>query len=98
MARNHVPNNAKGIPPALDMAGRCDLLAGHAAAAWTHNPDPADPDVQVPNAVRNIGTTRAEFMEADEELVLKTCFFAEFFWNRRISIPPIGPIVQIATR
>ena len=39
MARNHVPRTVAGIPFALAMTGRCDILAGHAAAAWTRKPD-----------------------------------------------------------
>ena len=46
IARNHVPRTFTGIPPALAMTGRCDILAGHASAAWTHNPDTAGPAVQ----------------------------------------------------
>ena len=45
MERNHVPHTATGLPPALEMTGRCDLLAGRAATAWTHGPESVDPAV-----------------------------------------------------
>ena len=48
MARNHAPHTVAGIPPALAMAGRCDLLAVRAATAWSHNPDATERHAEYP--------------------------------------------------
>ena len=72
MARNHVPHSVTGIPPALAMTGRCDLLAGHAATAWSHYPDSTDPASLPANAMRNILVTRTAVMAADADRALKT--------------------------
>ena len=97
MARNHVPHTVTGIPPALAMTGRCDLLAGHAATAWSHNPDTLGPIIQQPNAMRNILNARTAVMVTDAQRTLNTCLQRNLP-DRSHSFYPIGSSVQIARR
>ena len=97
MARNHVPHSVTGIPPALAMTGRCDLLAGHAATAWSHNPDSTDPAVLQANAMRNILVARTAVMAADADRALKTCL-SRNLPDRSHEFYPLGSPVQIALR
>ena len=70
MARNHVPHTATWISPALAMAGRCYLLSGQAATAWTRNPDTVDHAILQTNALSRILTARTAVMTADAERAL----------------------------
>ena len=49
MARARVPHTVAGNPPAQAMAGRCDILDGQSATAWTHGPDSVGPSAQKEN-------------------------------------------------
>ena len=72
ITRNRVPNKFAGIHPELAMAGRYDLVAGHASAACTRNPYTVGPATQQSNAMRYIPTARTEVMDSDAERALKT--------------------------
>ena len=97
MARNHVPHTVTGIPPALTMSGRCDLLAGHASTAWPHNPDTVGPAVLQTNAMRHILNERSAVMAADAERTLTTCLQRNLP-DRSLEFYPAGSSVQIALR
>lgn len=97
MARNDVHHTVTGIPQAMGMTRRCDLLSGRASAAWSNNPVAGDPAVQQADAMRNILTARTAVVAADADRALKTCLprnlpglSSEFY--------PIGPQVQLASR
>ena len=40
--RNHAHHSIAGIPTALSMAGRADILVGRAAAIWNSDTDSPD--------------------------------------------------------
>ena len=48
-ARNHVPHTVTGLPPALEMTGRSDFLAGEASKARNHDRESIDPAVRQSN-------------------------------------------------
>ena len=95
IARSHVPHTVTGIPPALAMTGRCDILAGHAATSWTHNPDTVDPAVRQANALGTILTARAAIMAADAERAV-TARLHRNLPDRSAEFYPVGDTVQIA--
>ena len=97
MARNHVPHTVTGIPPALAMTGRADLLAGHASTAWNHDPQSIDPAVRQTNAMRNIPNARSALIRADAERALVTCANRNLP-GRSQEFRPVGSSVQIALR
>ena len=72
-ARNHVPQTAAGRPPAMEMAGSCDLAAGDAATAWTHDPASSGPAAAQGGEMRNILNARAAVLRADAQRALTTC-------------------------
>ena len=99
MARNHVPRTVTGISPAMAMAGRCDRLDGHAAAAWSHNPDTVDPAAHQANDMRNILIARPAVMKEDADRALTACL-RRYLPDRSREFPPL-PIAdssQIAQR
>ena len=58
IARNHVPRSASGIPNALGMTGRADLLAGAEPALFDHAPTSGDTAIKKPNGMSNILNAR----------------------------------------
>ena len=42
IAKNHAPRTTTGLPTALAMTGRCDILAGHSHTAPNRDPEIAD--------------------------------------------------------
>ena len=97
MARNHSPHTVAGIPPALAMTGRSDLLEWLASTAWNHDPHSIGPVVLQLNSMRRMLNARNAIITADAKRELVTCT------NRnlpdRIQIfGPIGSSVQIASR
>ena len=99
MARNHVPRTVTGISPEMAMAGRCDRLDGHAAAAWSHNPDTVDPAAHQANDMRNILIARPAVMKEDADRALTACL-RRYLPDRSREFPPL-PIAdssQIAQR
>ena len=97
MGRDHVPQTVTGIPPVLEMTGRCDLLAVRACTDWSRNPDTADPAILQANAMRNILNARSAVMAADAERTLITCLQRNMP-GRSHEFCPIGASVQIALR
>ena len=97
MARNHCPHTVTGIPPALAVAGRSDLLAGHASTDWGRDPESIDRAARQLNSMRHILNARNAIITDDEKRALATCA------NRNIpdrsrEFPPNGSSVQIASR
>ena len=97
MARSHAPHTVTGLPPAMAMTGRCDFLAGHAATAWTHNPDAVGPAKLQSNALSRILTARTSAMAADAERALTTCLQRNIP-GRSTECNPIGDKGRISQR
>ena len=98
IARNHAPRSTTGIPPALVMAGRADLLAGCAAAVWNHDPAGAESlVVKHQNAIRNILNARNAAITASAQQALRTVLSRNLPDRASINIH-IGAGVQIADR
>ena len=57
IAKNQVPHATTGLPPALAMAGRCDILAGHSHTAFNRDPEIADSVIRI-NNMNNIANAR----------------------------------------
>ena len=97
MARNHCPRTATGIPPALEMAGRSDLLAGRASTAWNHDAHSVDPEVRQLNSMRHILNARNAIIAADAKPALVTCVDRNLP-DRGKEFCAIESSVQIASR
>ena len=97
MARNHFPHTVTGIPPALAMTGRSDLLDGRASTAWNHDPHSVDPAVRQLNSTWHILNARNDIITADAERALVTCG-GRNLPDRSQEFRLIGPSVQIASR
>lgn len=98
IARNHVPCATTGIPPALAMSGRDDLLSGCAAAMWNH--DPADADalvVKKQNAMGNAHNARNAVINSSDKQSLRAVL-SRNLPDRAARHIPIGAGVQIADR
>ena len=72
IAKNHVPRTATGIPPALAMTGRCDILAGYSHTAFNRDPEVADSVMKVNNNMRNIMNARNAIIHADARYAVRT--------------------------
>ena len=72
IAKNHVPHSVTGIPPAMAMTGRCDILAGHGYTALTHDPNAFDSLIRVTNNMNNILNARNAIIVADASYAIKT--------------------------
>ena len=97
IARNHVPHSATGIPPALEMTGRADLLDGAASTIFDHNPSSGDVVIKQANGMRNILNARNDVVEATAKIALETCIDRQLP-DRSRALYPIGSTVQIADR
>ena len=97
MTRNHVPHTATGILPEIAMTGRCELLAGHAATAWNHDPLSVDPAVRHVNSIRNIPNARNAIVTEDARRAPITCADRNLP-DRSHEFAPVGFSVQIALR
>ena len=73
IAKNHAPHSLTGLPPALAMLGRCDLLAGIAQTAFNHNPDSSGPTMRQMNTLRNITNARNAIIHAEANRLIETC-------------------------
>ena len=67
------PRRSLGYPTSLGITGRCDLLAGHAAAAWSHDPESTDPAAAQAGGMRNILNARPASLLEDANRTLTTC-------------------------
>ena len=73
IARNHTPRTIAGVPPALAMTGRSDMLVGCAAAIWDHDPESAGEVIaKQQNDMRNISEARNAAITASAQQALKT--------------------------
>ena len=97
MARNNFPHAVTGIPPALAMTGRGDLLDGRASAAWNHDPHSVDPAVRQLNSMRHILNARNAIIAADAKPALVTCVDRNLP-DRGKEFCAIESSVQIASR
>ena len=95
IAKNHVPHTTTGMPPALAMTGRCDILEGYSHTAFSHDPEIADSVMKVNNIIRNIMNARNAIIFADANCAVRTMLarkapgrFPESFF--------VGASVQIA--
>ena len=73
IAKNHAPHTITGLPPAMEMLGRSDILSGFAQTAFNHNPDSTAPAVKQMNSVRNITNAQNAVIHADANRAIKTC-------------------------
>ena len=96
-ARNPVPHSATGIPPALAMTGRADLLAGAASTIFDHDPASGDILVKQQNGMRNILNARNAAIAASARQALKTCDEGQLP-DRSRAFYPIGSAGQISYR
>ena len=89
IAENHAPHTTTGLPPALAMTGRCDILAGYSHTAFNHDPEIADPVMKVINITRNITHARNAIISADANCAVRTMlprkapglFSSHFCWR-----------------
>ena len=95
IARNHVPHSATGIPPALAMTGRADLMDGAASTIFDHDPISGDIIVKQQNGIRNIPNARNAIIMSSARQALKTCINRQLP-DRSRTFLPIGSTVQIA--
>ena len=72
IAKNHVPHAVTGIPPAMAMTGRCDILDGHGQTAFTHDPNASDSLIRTTNNLNNILNARNAIIAADASYAIKT--------------------------
>ena len=72
IAKNHVPHAVTGVPPALAMTGRCDILPGYSQTAFAHDPDQADSLTRVGNSLSTILNARNAIIIADAKYPIKT--------------------------
>ena len=95
IAKNHAPHTITGIPPALAMTGRSDILAGFAQTAFNHNPESTSPVVKQMNSARNIMNARNAVIHADANHAIRTCISRPIKDRSKIFFP-LGGSVQIA--
>ena len=95
IAENHAPHSLTGLPPALAMLGRCDVLAGLAQTAFNHNPDSTDPTMRQMNTLRNIMNARNAIIHAEANRVVRICTSRPLA-DRGKEFFPIDSTVQIA--
>ena len=68
IARNHNPHTAAGIPPALAMTGRSDVMAGCASTIWNYDPESVEAVIaKRQNAMRNILNVRNAAIAASSQ-------------------------------
>ena len=72
ISKNRDPNSTTGVPPELEMIGRCDILPGCAQAAFNRNPDSPTPGARKFNTVRNITNARNAAIRADANRAIRT--------------------------
>ena len=72
IAKNHVPHTTTGLPPALAMTGRCDILAGFSHTAFNHDPEIADSVMKANNGMRTIMNARNAIIFADAKNAVRT--------------------------
>ena len=94
--KNQAPHSTTGIPPALAMAGRCDVFGGFAHTAFDREPAPADSLWRDDNAIRNIPNSRNAIIMADANNSIPT-MMAKISPGRFMDFSTIGSAVQITT-
>ena len=97
IAKNHVPHAVTGVPPAMAMTGRCDILAGHGMAAFTHDPNASDSLGRSTNNLSNILNARNAIIMADASYAIKTMLSRKPPGRFMTHFTP-GAAVQIATK
>ena len=97
IARNRVPHLATGIPPALAMTGRADLLAGAASAIFDHDPLSDDIVIKQQDSMRNILNARNAVITATAKQALETCANRQLPDGSR-DFFPVGSTAQMADR
>ena len=95
IAKNHAPHAITGIPPALAMLGRSDILSGHAQVAFNHDPETNSPMIKQMNSLRNIMNARNAVIHADANHAIRTCI-NRTTKDRSDIIIPLESTVQIA--
>ena len=98
IARNHGQRSTAGIPPALSMTGRADLLSGCAASIW--NRDPSDDEslvVKQQQALGNITDARNASISGYSKQALRRAISRNLPDRASIHIP-IGAGAKIADR
>ena len=97
IAKNHAPHSVAGIPPAMAMTGRCDILAGHGYTALTHDPNASDSLIRATNNLNNILNARNAIIVADDSYAIKT-MLSRKSPDRFMSHFAPGSSVQIAIK
>ena len=95
IAKNHGPGDTTGFPPALDMAGRCDVLAGYSHTAFNRDDEIDDSVTKVNSNMRNIMNARSAAISPEEKRARR----AQCFQERPMPISEsffVAPSVQIA--
>ena len=92
---NHVPHAVTGVPPALAMTGRCDILPGYSHTAFIHDPDLADSLTRVNNSLSTILNARNAIITADASNAIKTMLTLKSPGRYKVHFYP-GSSVQIA--
>ena len=97
IARNRAPHSVTGIPPALAMTGRADLLDGASSTIFDHDPTSDDILAKQQNSMGNISNARNDAIVSPARQALKTCA-ARQLPDRSRNFYPVGSTVQIADR
>ena len=97
IAKNHAPRSATGIPPALAMTGRCDILSVYSHAAFNRAPEIDDSVMEIQNNMRNVTNARIAVIFAAENRAGRTML------SRKSTGPfpshfSVGSSVKIALR